>query len=680
MNSATQTQSSASNSKPGSSIQAQSNTTILDVQNTNDSKLTPLEIKQNPIPKDPNSQVYSSSNQTSKGIITKTKEFLEQKNIPVPTASSSTTTKVVVKGLTNILDALLAKGLINVDQFNTAKFEAINTAKEIDEVLVERGFIDEENLYRTYAEMRGMGYADLRNMVIDIETLNLLNPSRAKSNFAIVFESLPTKVKIAMKDPLDLQKIQYLQSIIGKQIEPYYASEKDILQTIETKYGAQIGSEVDQALAEVGDTILLKNESNFISGETDTTLTDDAPIIRIVNMILDYGIKHKASDVHIEPRDGKIAVRFRIRGILTEKLTIPKKLLPAVVTRIKILSNLKIDEHRVPQDGRFQVNAGNQGVIDIRVSIMPEVFGEKIVMRLLEKTKGILNLEETGISGISYTRLMESLKKTQGVILVTGPTGSGKTQTLASCLNILNTSEVNIITLEDPVEIKIDGINQTQVNAEVGLTFASGLRSILRQDPDVIMVGEIRDSETANLAIQSALIGRLVLSTIHTNSAAGAFARLMDMGVESFLLTSTVNLVIAQRLVRVLCDCKEPFEASAEVVKAIHEELDALGDFKIYGEDKTIKIDFNKQTQHLTLYKPVGCPKCNDTGFISRIGIFEALKPSEKLNSAVVSKSPISEIQKIAIAEGMITMSQDGFIKSLEGITTIEEVLRVKNE
>lgn len=583
-----------------------------------------------------------------------------------------------VKGITNILDAILAKGFINPEQYNSVKFEAVNTGKKPEDLLVAHNMVNAVDISKTYAEMQGMEYIDLEELDINVETLNKIPLETAKSSMAIAFEDTPNYVKVALKDPLDLQKVKYLESIIGKRIQTYYSSEEDINHIIDTKYGAQIGKEVDEALEEVGDDTLLDLGVSYQDNELGQDL-DKAPIIKIVNMIMDYGIKNKASDIHVEPREKKVSVRFRVRGVLSEKLTIPKKLLNPLVSRIKILSSLKIDEHRVPQDGRFQVKSGT-GITDVRVSIMPSIYGEKIVMRLLQKSQTVMNLDQIGIRGLSLARLQDALKKTQGIILVTGPTGSGKTQTLASCLKILNTPEVNIVTLEDPVEIRVDGVNQVQVNAEVGLTFANGLRSFLRQDPDIILVGEIRDSETAALSVQAALVGRLVLSTVHTNSAAGAFIRMIDMGVEPFLLISTVNVVMAQRLVRVLCECKEPYEATPEILDTLHESLDTLNGFNIYDENHKLKLHFDKNTKAVTLYKPKGCPKCNNTGYISRTGIFEALKMSETISKMVMTNSTISEINEQAQKEGMVSMQQDGFIKALEGITTIEEVLRVKNE
>ncbi len=591
---------------------------------------------------------------------------------------SDSINNTAVRGLSSILDAVLAKGVITPDQYNSIKFESINTNKSPEDILVAQNIVNGIDLAKILAEMQGIEYIAVDELDIPIDTLNKLTADTAKSSMSVVFEETPTTFKVAMKDAFDLQKIKFLESILKKKVQSYYSAEEEILRVIDTKYGAQIGKEVDEALADVSDDTLLDLGSSFQDNEIGQDI-DKAPIIKIVNMVMDYGLKNKASDIHIEPREKKISVRFRVRGILSEKLTIPRKLLNPLISRIKILSDLKIDEHRVPQDGRFQVKSG-ANIADVRVSIMPSIYGEKIVMRLLQKSQTVFSLEQVGIRGLSLARLKDSLKRTQGIILVTGPTGSGKTQTLASCLKILNTPEVNIVTLEDPVEIRVDGVNQVQVNPEVGLTFASGLRSFLRQDPDVILVGEIRDGETAALSVQAALVGRLVLSTIHTNSASGAFIRMIDMGVEPFLLISTINIVIAQRLIRTLCDCSEPYEANQEIMDKMHEELDILNGFNIYDEDHKLKLHFDKNTAKVTLHKAKGCPKCNNTGYIGRTGIFEALKMSESISKLIMSNASISEINQQALKEGMLSMVQDGFIKALEGTTTVEEVLRVRNE
>lgn len=588
------------------------------------------------------------------------------------TTVALSTSQKSVRGLSNILDALYVKGRLTPEEVNALKFESINANKPIETILTDRQKVTNNELAKLLAEMRGIGFIDLENISIPNETLNLIPKNVAKDNLAIAFEKVANKIKVAMKDPVDLQKVKYLQSIIKIPIESYYASEESINKIIDTRYGAQVGSEVTQALEEVF------NPNESLSQVNTSSVNDSAPIIKIVNMIVDYAVKHSASDVHIEPREDKVAVRFRIRGVLMEKLTLPSKLINAVVSRIKIMSDLKIDEKRTPQDGRFPVQIEDKK-IDVRVSTIPSVYGEKVVMRILQKEGGIMSVDQTGLTGANLNKLKESLKKTQGIILVTGPTGSGKTQTLASAIKEINKSEINIITLEDPVEVRIPGVTQVQVNPEVGLTFASGLRSILRQDPDVVMVGEIRDSETAALAVQAALIGRLVLSTVHTNSASAAFVRMIDMGVEPYLLASTVNIVIGQRLVRVLCDCKTSRKANAEELKKIHEELDSLGEFE-YQDGSGNKRIFNQNSNDIDVFIPKGCPKCNDTGYSSRTGIFETLTNGPKISSLIQQKVSDDQIHKQAVLEGMTTMVQDGFMKVLSGITTLEEVLRVRNE
>jgi type II secretory ATPase GspE/PulE/Tfp pilus assembly ATPase PilB-like protein len=524
----------------------------------------------------------------------------------------------------------------------------------------------------------------------------------AKSHGAVIFKEDPQLFHVGMADPLDIQKINFLRMTLGKNIQSYYATPSKITTVLDTKYAGQIESEVTEAVEEVGEGVMeIKEGIQDISEVEDTIAT--APVARIVNMMLEYAVKFGASDVHVEPREKRISVRFRINGVMVERLQLPIKLLSSVVARTKILSDLKIDEHRVPQDGRFQIKVGDKEV-DLRVSVMPTVHGEKIVIRLLEKGAGIRKLEETGMRGTGLKLYHEALAATQGILLVTGPTGSGKTQTLASSLLIINRPDVNIVTLEDPVEIKVDGVNQVQVNADVGLTFSSGLRSILRQDPDIIMVGEIRDQETAELAVQASLTGHLVLSTLHTNSASGALPRLLDMDVEPYLLTSTVNVIVAQRLVRTLCkDCKQPYEAPQEIVKMLHKELSGLKGFDMYSFPKNgnklatpgqvstvdpskvppaelIKQQQARSTQKVTLYKAVGCGKCNNTGYTGRTGIFEVMRVSEKIAQLIMEHRSAGELEKLAMEEGMISMVQDGFMKALEGITTLEEVMRVRKK
>ena len=566
-----------------------------------------------------------------------------------------------------LVTKLIEKGLLDQQSYNQVKTKAITSGKSLDTVLLEDKIVTLQDYYRIKGEIYNIPYVNIAEKRIPVEILNLLRKDIAKKNQAIVFEEAKDHVKIAMVDPLDLQKTRFLTTIIGKRIEPYFADPNSLKMVIDTKYGAQITSEVDEALEDVADVI-------DVTGDGDINNEDlsAAPVAKIVSMILEYAVKHKASDIHIEPRESAIIVRYRMSGVLSEKLNFPKKLEKPVVARVKILSNLKIDEHRVAQDGRFQVKMDEQ-IVDIRVSIMPSVYGEKIVMRLLERGGNTIDFDSTGMRGQAKTSFQTSLTKTQGIMLVTGPTGSGKTVTLASSLRILNKPEVNIITLEDPVEIRIEGITQIQVNNDVGLTFATGLRAVLRQDPDIIMVGEIRDTETARLAVQASLTGHLVLATLHTNNASSAIPRLIDMGIESFLLASTINVVAAQRLTRKICDnCRIEVAALPEQIKELEEVLSSIPAFDF----KTLLRQNNNK---LILYKGKGCFKCGDSGYRGRIGIFEAFKVDDTILKLITNQATAQLIEEVAIKAGMITMLQDGYLKALEGTTTMEEVLRVVN-
>lgn len=583
---------------------------------------------------------------------------------------------VSVRGMTNVADALFAKGLIDEQQLKSVKFEAITNNTTPVKLLLDQKTVSSSQIQEVRSEMFGLGYIDLTSITIPSETLNRIPKEVAIKNSAVAFEETNNRVKVAMVDPLDLQKVKFLESMLGKKVDTYYATHEAVKETIDTKYGAQIGNVVNKALEDIG-VVDIKKDS---IGDLEQGAIEGAPVAKIVNMILDYAIKHSASDIHIEPRENRIAVRFRVHGILAEKLSLPSKLSNSIAARIKILSNLKIDEHRIPQDGRFQVKTEDKA-IDLRVSVMPSIYGEKIVMRLLEKNQKLIDINRVGIRGAALKAYKEALAKTQGIILITGPTGSGKTVTLASSLGVLNNQEVNILTLEDPVEIRIDGITQVQVNANVGLNFATGLRAFLRQDPDIIMVGEIRDAETANLAVQAALTGHLVLATLHTNSAAGAVTRLMDIGVAPYLISSTINVVVGQRLVRRLDpESRQPYNPPAHIVEMMHKQLDKLNGFDLIvnnGQQGQQQIHFDQATQNVTLYNPLKTPG-NDTGYAGRTGIFEVMRMSDTISKMVMEKASTRELHQKAVEEGMITMAQDGFMKALEGITTVEEVLRVQ--
>ena len=487
---------------------------------------------------------------------------------------------------------------------------------------------------------------------------------------------------VAMADPLDSQVIQFLQQKTEKRIQAYIAPASTIERTISEQYAHSLSSDVNAALKETGSA---EPKVEKIDKAIKEDIIRDAPVAKIVGTILEYGLKSRASDIHIEPLEDRTRIRYRIDGILTEKLSLPKKVHDAVVSRVKILSEMKIDEKRIPQDGRFNFKMEDYEV-DLRVSTLPTVHGEKIVMRLLRKTGGVPSLQDLGLRGTALKNFEAQVVKPHGIILITGPTGSGKTTTLYSVLTKINTTSVNIITLEDPVEYQIAGVNQVQINPQAGLTFASGLRAFLRQDPNIIMVGEIRDRETAELAIQAALTGHLVFSTIHTNSAAGALPRLLDMGGEPFLIASSVNAIEGQRVVRKICQaCKEELTPPSEVIEDLQNVLGTLYSAALErGVDSTLEgviTNKNQTTKNKpSIFKGKGCSECGGTGYKGRIGIYEVLVVSEKIGKLILEHSPASKIEQQAKEEGMITMKQDGYLKVLEGLTTLEEVLRVAQE
>ena len=473
---------------------------------------------------------------------------------------------------------------------------------------------------------------------------------------------------VAMINPLDLSAIDFAEKKSGVRIEARYAMPSELERTLAEHYSQSLSSEVTEALeqtSQVANSQQQKQDYSDLSGET----IRQAPITKIVHTIVEFAMKALASDVHIEPQEGRTRVRYRIDGILQEKLILPSSVHDAVVSRIKILSNLKIDEKRVPQDGRFNFQTNDQEV-DLRVSTLPTIHGEKIVMRLLKKDQSVPELPQLGLDGLALRNLNTSIKVPHGIILVTGPTGSGKTTTLYSVLHKINSTRVNIMTLEDPVEYQMTGINQVQINPQAGLTFASGLRSFLRQDPNIIMVGEIRDSETAELAVQAALTGHLVFSTLHTSSAAGALPRLLDMGAEPFLLASSITLVMAQRVLRRL---NENYKEAYKPEKAVLDDIrNALGP----RFDEWCKRN-NKNPEDIMLYRAKKDRPQTEPEYRGRIAIFEVMPISEEISKLILERRPASEMEKQAMKEGMLLMKQDGYVKVLDGVTTIEEVVRV---
>ena len=578
-----------------------------------------------------------------------------------------------IKGIEEVL---YEKKLITSDQLSAIKFEHVNTGKSIESIIRERGYVSNEDFTKAMGESYGIEYTELVGIQIAPELLELVPMAVARQYNVVPFALTGNNLSLAMVDPMDLQTIEFIERKTGFRVVPFITSPKAIERVLEEQKGKAIGEEITAALEEISQTTL-KIEEN--AGElTDATLRD-APIARIVGMIMETAVKTGASDVHIEPGEENSRLRYRIDGILEEKRKIPKEMHDSIVARIKILAKMKIDEKRIPQDGRFKVQVGNTQT-DLRVSTLPTIYGEKVVIRLLKEEGQVFTFKDLGMRGLSLKRVEEAILKPTGMILVTGPTGSGKTVTLASALNKLNTIRVNIVTLEDPVEIRVPGVNQVQINPQAGLTFANGLRSFLRQDPNIIMVGEVRDGETAELAIHAALTGHLVLSTLHTNSASGALPRLLDMGVENFLLASTVNVVVAQRLVRKVCnDCRVEYDPPKEVQEDMRRILAGIEKSKILmNKDADIaKAIKNLDENKIKFAKGKGCDKCSNTGYKGRIGIFEVLEVTDKVGHLTLESSTASKIEAVAIEEGMITLLQDGYLRVLEGSTTLEEVMRV---
>lgn len=557
-------------------------------------------------------------------------------------------------------DILFKQGDINADQLSAIKLESINSGQTVEKILLQHNLAPIDIITQAKAQILNIPYIKLAGKAIPSDILNLIPEPAARRYCIVPFEKKGEELWVAMADPLDIQISQFVEKRTGLRVKPYLAQNEDILKAIADQYSQNLTSDVTSALQEVAS---VKPDEDLQIGPE---ILREAPVSNIIDQLLEYAVKSRASDIHIEPQEDRTRVRYRIDGILQEKILLPKGVHDALISRIKILSVLKIDEKRLPQDGRFTFTYG-QNVIDIRVSTVPTVFGEKVVLRLLPKSSGAPTLLELGLRGSSLKSLESQLLRPHGIILICGPTGSGKTTTLYSILSKISTTKVNIVTIEDPVEYQIPGVNQVQVNTGVGLTFASALRSFLRQDPNIIMVGEVRDSETADLAIQAALTGHQVFSTVHTNSSAGAPPRLLDMGVEPFLLTSALNAVVGQRVVRKICPhCKVEISALPEIVENI--KL-VLGKFLPISSGGSMK-----------LFKGKGCPLCSSTGFLGRVGIFEVLVVSEQIAKLILEHVSSGDIEQASVAAGMITMKQDGYLKVLEGVTTMEEVLRVAQD
>ncbi|MCA9350551.1 type II/IV secretion system protein [Candidatus Saccharibacteria bacterium] len=587
---------------------------------------------------------------------------------------------------------LTSGGKITTEQLEAYKMQGKNEKKPLQDIVLNGNAISERDLTKAYSEIIDIPYIDIDIKGIDKEILQLV-PERIARQYNVVVIGVDDKGQklLAMDDPDDIQAISFLQKELGNDVRIFMATHTNILQAID-QYRENISSEITEVIS--------AEQEEEQKGEKfdQEDLAEDSPVAQTVNLLVEGAIKTGASDIHIEPREGYVSVRYRIDGILREVNKLPKNVQGALVSRIKILSNLKIDERRAPQDGRFKI-AINGLKYALRVSTLPITDGEKVVMRILNESSKALLLEELGYWGTALDTINQAITQPHGMILVTGPTGSGKSTSLFSVLSLLNNPTVNISTIEDPVEYKIPGANQTQVNVQAGMTFAAGLRALLRQDPNIIMVGEIRDSETSGLAVQAALTGHLVFATLHTNNAATCLPRLLDMGIEPFLIASTVRAVVGQRLVRRLCrNCRVPVAPESDLVKKINKtfKIKASDDMKKINQLEKLAIEGgigtdpeNKNNEvnqpsssgtainRIYKAKDGGCEECGHNGYKGRMGIYEVLGNSSELEKLIISNSTSDAIENQAIKEGMITMQLDGFIKALRGQTTIEEILRV---
>jgi len=573
-------------------------------------------------------------------------------------------------------ELLVNEGLISVNDLHKYEKQAAETNTPLMTLLSKNDVIDDESMTRAVAHVTGAQYVNLLDVQVDPKILDLLPKDIAERFMAVPIGEVQNRLAIAMLDANNVQVVDYLASKIGRPLRVYIASESGIRGVLD-QYRTDFSS-VDAAVSAV------QNEDEIARQRREEgdikTIVQDSPISRALSKILEYAARNRASDVHIEPLETSLRIRCRIDGVLREIMQLPKTIEPALVSRIKILSNLKIDEHRIPQDGQFAVHVAGKE-IDLRIAISPVVWGEQVVIRLLDKSGSSFKLEEMGYAGRALRAIRKGIRRPNGMVLTSGPTGSGKSTSLYALIQEIKDDTVNIVTLEDPVEYKIPGVNQIQVNTEVGLTFASGLRSILRQDPNIVMVGEIRDRETANLAVQAALTGHLVFSTLHTNSAAGVLPRLLDMGVEPFLIASTVNTIIGQRLVRSVAPDRDTYQSSALETREI---IDTVGHLlpKNNADIPKVSEDLGYKNLPLAHQKAYTLVKGKDTsktpgGYLGRTGLFEVMDVTTEIQELITKRATSAQIEKKAVEQGMVTMRQDGYLKVLQGLTTLEEVNRV---
>lgn len=577
------------------------------------------------------------------------------------------------------LKAFIAdSGLVSRADLEAAEKRATEKKKYLGDILVSGGNLSEDDLRRTEAYLLGIPFVNLKGQKIDFEVLSLIPEPIARKNNIVAFKKTSTSLEVAMLDTDDLNAIDFVKKKVGLKIAPRLTdkeSMKGLLLQYQKSLKAEFGDIIEKeasALKMVAD----GGEDGVQSEEDLKKLAEDLPVVKIVDTLLNHAIIQGASDIHIEPMDMQVVIRYRIDGILHDAMVLPKTAAAGIVARIKVLANLKLDEKRLPQDGRFKIESGGEKVA-FRVSTLPVYYGEKTVMRLLRESVSGYSLEGLGFHGIALERIHEATKQRVGMVLATGPTGSGKSTTLYTLLDIVNTPDVNISTIEDPIEYQMPRVNQTQVKSEIGLTFASGLRTLMRQDPDIIMVGEIRDNETASLAVNAALTGHLVLSTLHTNSAAATIPRLIDMDIEPFLIVSTVNVIISQRLVRRLAVTKEKYFLTEAELTQLKKTADLGLVMKILKEESLVAPE--AEWKDVPFYRSMKSEETED-GYKGRIGIHEVIKMSPTIRELIMKDATAAEIETQAKKEGMLTMLEDGIVKAVQGLTTIEEILRVVSE
>lgn len=581
-----------------------------------------------------------------------------------------TKTKIFMFDENKLKKILIDTKAIGKKEFNLYIEEAQKRNLSLEPYLTSQKIISEEALYQTAAQYFELPFINLKNQTIRKDILFLIPEPIATTHRVVAFDKSDTTLKVATLNPENLQIFEFLEKKTGLDIDIHITTPSALSETLKN-YHKGLKAEFQELTKEGGD-------DSSGNGSKLKELAQDLPVIRIVDTLLEYAIFESASDIHIEPTEKEVLVRYRIDGILKNVMTLPKSVHAGIVARIKILSNLKLDEHRLPQDSRFKI-ATDEYKVSFRVSVIPAYDGEKIVLRTLNEKTGIISLEQLGFQKKPMEVVKRNITKPHGLALVTGPTGSGKTTTLYAILNILNKPEINITTVEDPIEYRMKGINQSQVAPKIGYTFAGALRAFLRQDPDIIMVGEIRDEETAEIAIHASLTGHFVLSTLHTNDAPTTLPRLSEMGVPAFLVASTTNIIIAQRLVRKICqDCIESYNLSVEEISKLEKEIDLEAILKrLEAEGLTSKKQDKKS---LLFYKGKGCKKCNNSGYKGRIGIYEVLEVDGKIHDLILHEAPAKDIEATAKESGMLTIVEDGFIKAKTGITTIEEILRVTKD